>query len=124
MLGVARDRGAAGRQRSGRRQIDRGLLFELGQRRVLVLLDELGGRIDVLLATVHGWKGKVSAGREPPMRGRYGQEFVRLTQPPMSILGRCERIKASRRLRSAAQVIADIRKVGQGWSGKLMINGT
>jgi hypothetical protein len=39
----------------------------------------------------------------------------------MSILGRWERIKASRRPRPAAQVIADIREV-VGLSDKLMVN--
>ena len=68
MLGAARNDGAAGGERIGAsHKIDGGVLLRLGQRLLLVLLDELGGGIDVLLRAVHGGKVKVSAPLRPPI---------------------------------------------------------
>jgi len=60
-LGIAHDRRVSGGERAGGREIERALRLRLGQCRLLVLLDELGRGIDIVLRSVHG--ANVSGGR-------------------------------------------------------------
>ena len=69
-LGVARDRGAAGGERRGRRgEVDRASCSSSRQALLLVLLDELGGRVDVLFRAVHAAKVRIRRhGNQPQLR--------------------------------------------------------
>src|SRR5262249_48260190 len=63
---------AARGERAGAGKVD--ILFRLGQRLLLVLLDELGGGIDVALGAVHAAKVRPRRGSGHPARtGAYAQ---------------------------------------------------